>query len=208
MKAFTTYVHATSYMFSAFEPFLKEAQENPEQFFEDNMKLLNDLTRETKKVYAEAQQILKQGQNKLISLNSYDKVAAQEIIDQIKASEANLSLQEFLEESFNLFGIQSEEIKNDIILLTPTDNMILPSFPGVSDTGSQITFNRNLALKDDLLRCLSKTEIPALVLHPVCYLYKNTADIPKTDQSLTATVSTYLRRSSRLRRGLGCSIRT
>lgn len=155
MEAFTTYVHAASYMFSAFEPFLKAAAEDPEQFFSNNRKLLNDLTRETKKVYAEAQQILKHGQNKLISLNSYDTAAAKNIIEQIHAHEENLSLQDFLEESFNLFGIQSEEIKNDIILLTPTDNMVLPSFPGVSDSGTQVSFNRTLALKDERLEFLS-----------------------------------------------------
>lgn len=155
MEAFTTYVHASSYMYQAFEPFLKEAQNNPEQFFEEQNKLLNDLTRETKKIYAEAQQILKQGQNKLISLNSYDTKAAQEIINQIREGESNLSLQEFLEESYDLFGIQSEEIKNDITLLTATDNMVLPSFPGVKDNGTLVTFDRKLALQDDKLEFLS-----------------------------------------------------
>ncbi|MCW8964061.1 MAG: RNA polymerase-associated protein RapA [Gammaproteobacteria bacterium] len=91
-------------------------------------------------------QNLQQGRERLLSLSSFDETAASAIIHHIQRLDAEYNLPPFMEQVFDLFGLDSEEHSDNRQVVRPGDHMIGGHFPHVQEDGTLITFQRETAL--------------------------------------------------------------
>lgn len=66
--------------------------------------------------------------------------------DEIAAQDNDTALVNFALNLFDIVGINQEDRSDNLIVLTPSDHMLVPDFPGLPEDGCTITFNRNQAL--------------------------------------------------------------
>ena len=92
---------------------------------------------------------LEQGRDYLSELRSFDYDDAMKIIHSITKYERENSCYQFLNDLTAEIGVQMEYLREDHYLLMPTNEMLIPSFPGLSHDGLNISFNREHANKHD-----------------------------------------------------------
>lgn len=120
--------------------------------FKDRVDLLDEenvdqLIADTKKEYDIVMRELEDGRDILIEKNSYIESTALELRKEIREIDNSNELRDYLDIVFDHLGVDSEDITNDTIFVKPTDNMLLPHFPGLSKDGKSFTFNRLTALE-------------------------------------------------------------
>ncbi len=106
---------------------------------------LNQLIEKTNIFTQQTIQQLRNGRDKLLELNSCNKIIAQSLIDEIRHYENPLKLSQYMESVFNQFGIDYEYHSDHSYILRPTEHMH-ENFPGLKEEGLTITFDRNKAL--------------------------------------------------------------
>ncbi|QKJ85799.1 RNA polymerase-associated protein RapA [Paramixta manurensis] len=89
---------------------------------------------------------LEQGRDRLLEINSNGGEKAQALADEIAAQDNNIELVNFALNLFDIVGINQEDRSDNLIVLTPSDHMLVPDFPGLPEEGCTITFDRNQAL--------------------------------------------------------------
>ncbi|WP_437610417.1 RNA polymerase-associated protein RapA [Erwinia sp. V71] len=89
---------------------------------------------------------LEQGRDRLLELNSNGGEQAQALAEQIAAQDSDTNLVNFALNLFDIVGINQEDRSDNLIVLTPSDHMLVPDFPGLPEDGCTITFDRNQAL--------------------------------------------------------------
>ncbi len=100
---------------------------------------------------------LKQGQDRLLQMNSSG--TATDLIAQIEALDADTSLDGFLLSLFDFYGVHVEELSSRTFLATPGP-LTKDAFPGLPETG--------ITLTSDRLKALSREEIGFLTWdHPI-----------------------------------------
>ncbi len=99
----------------------------------------------SKKHYIELSQSLQRGRDRLLEYNSCRPAIAEEIKQRTDAEDKSSQLVEYMENVYDCFGIDYEIHSQDCFIITPTDHMI-NQFPGLTEDGLTITYNRNIAL--------------------------------------------------------------
>lgn len=89
---------------------------------------------------------LEQGRDRLLELNSNGGEAAQALANAIGEQDNDTDLVNFALNLFDIVGINQEDRSDSLIVLTPSDHMLVPDFPGLPEDGCTVTFNRNQAL--------------------------------------------------------------
>lgn len=88
---------------------------------------------------------LSQGQDRLIALNSFREDVASELVDNIRALDADRELDRFMNRIFDHFGVTVEDIADRTYHLSP-GQMFTDSFPGLPEGGTLVTCDRMRAL--------------------------------------------------------------
>lgn len=88
---------------------------------------------------------LRQGQDRLIALNSFREEASAELVGQIRNLDADRSLDQFMNRIFDHFGVTVEDIEARTYHLQP-GQLFTDSFPGLPDEGTTVTCDRSRAL--------------------------------------------------------------
>lgn len=114
------------------------------QFLEDAKQLNHTLNLE-----------LEQGRDRLLEINSFNKVSAEQTVQQIEAFEAACTPEDYMKEAFDAFGIHYEHNFDDSYIIQPTEEMIVDSFPGLPDDGIGATFARQLSLHREDIQFLT-----------------------------------------------------
>lgn len=114
------------------------APENPEG--------LDTFIAESRKQHDALKTQLEQGRDRLLELNSNGGEAAQALADAIGEQDNDTELVNFALNLFDIVGINQEDRSDNLIVLTPSDHMLVPDFPGLPEEGCTVTFNRNQAL--------------------------------------------------------------
>ena len=112
----------------------KNTAENVESLIEQSKTLYQDLT-----------QSMQRGRDRLLEYNSCRPGIAQDIKQRADADDDSSSLASYMENVYDCFGIDNEIHSEDCLIIRPTEHMI-SHFPGLSDEGMTITYDRNLAL--------------------------------------------------------------
>lgn len=123
-----------------------------EKFNQDNLeKFITDKASE----YKDWTQKIKDKKNILFDLHSYDHSIAKNICKAVSEFEENLNLPSYLDEVSHVFGLNQTELNLESINLTPSDNMLIPSFPSLPMEGFSYAITRDYAIKRDDLQFLS-----------------------------------------------------
>ncbi|MBT4792864.1 MAG: hypothetical protein HON90_14915, partial [Halobacteriovoraceae bacterium] len=99
--------------------------------------------------YFNYQKIIEQGRDYIIETHSYHDSKAKQIIKDVQSYEEKTSPLAYIEAMANEVGINSEELNDYTNFYVPSDNMLIPSFPGLRQEGFSVTFSRDYALKFD-----------------------------------------------------------
>ncbi|AFI92033.1 RNA polymerase-associated protein RapA [Pectobacterium parmentieri] len=91
-------------------------------------------------------QQLEQGRDRLLEMHSNGGKQAQLLAQAIAEQDNDVNLVTFSLNLFDIVGINQEDRSDNLIILTPSDHMLVPDFPGLPQDGCTITFDRDQAL--------------------------------------------------------------
>ena len=95
----------------------------------------------------EVRESLERGRDRLLELNSNRPEVSRNLIDAIRAGEADPSLEKYLEEVFDHFGLDSRETALQRgYFIFPGERMLVDAFPGIPEQGLALTYDRSEAL--------------------------------------------------------------
>lgn len=95
---------------------------------------------------------LEKGRDRLLELNSNGGETAQQLAQAIAEQDDNPQLVNFALNLFDVIGLEQEDLGEKSIVISPTGHMLVPDFPGLSEDGNTVTFDRELALmREDVL---------------------------------------------------------
>jgi ATP-dependent helicase HepA len=139
MNLFTDSCSAGYMIFETFRERLlaQLAQRSPE--FEALLADTADFTAQTR---AE----LREGRDRLLERNSCKPEIATVLIEEIRAIEESDSLERFLEDLCEAFGVDQEFHSEQAVILRPSEHMLTGHFPYLREDGTTITFRRDKAL--------------------------------------------------------------
>lgn len=89
---------------------------------------------------------LEQGRDRLLEIHSSGGEKAQALAEIIANQDSNPAMINFAMELFDIIGINQDDRGEHMIVLTPSDHMLVPDFPGLPEDGCTITFERDVAL--------------------------------------------------------------
>ncbi|RCU51659.1 RNA polymerase-associated protein RapA [Corallincola holothuriorum] len=89
---------------------------------------------------------LEQGRDRLLELHSSGHGLAEQLADAVKVEDMKTDLPSFMFSLFDTLGIHQEDGSQNVMILRPSEHMLLPHVPGLPDDGVQITFDRQTAL--------------------------------------------------------------
>ena len=116
---------------------------------------VDTLITQTQHVLAEVAQSLDHGRDRLLELNSCHPERAAHIVSTVAESAQNLELDHFMERVFDRFGVDREPHTADSIVLRPTDQMLVESFPALPEDGLTATYSRTRALAREDMQFLT-----------------------------------------------------
>ena len=87
---------------------------------------------------------------------------------------------------FDIVGINRDDRGENMIVLTPSDHMLVPDFPGLPEDGCTITFERDVALsREDAQFITGSTRSSAMAGSDPLRRYRQQHHLPVEEQSLT-----------------------
>lgn len=89
---------------------------------------------------------LEQGRDRLLEMHSNGGDAGNQLAEEIGEGDNETELVNFALNLFDIVGINQEDKSDNLIILTPSDHMLVPDFPGLPQDGCTITFDREQAL--------------------------------------------------------------
>jgi ATP-dependent helicase HepA len=89
---------------------------------------------------------LEQGRDRLLEMHSNGGEHGQQLAQAIADQDNDVNLVSFALNLFDIIGINQEDRSDNLIVLTPSDHMLVPDFPGLPQDGCTVTFDREQAL--------------------------------------------------------------
>ncbi len=108
-------------------------------------KELELLIADTAVFHQELKTVLANGQDRLLEMNSFRPEIAKILMEQIRAEDSDMSLENYMTSVFDHFGVDMEDLALRSYLLHPSQTGI-EAFPSIPEVGISITFDRKRAL--------------------------------------------------------------
>ncbi|SET51451.1 RNA polymerase-associated protein RapA [Thorsellia anophelis] len=99
-----------------------------------------------KKEHQTLKSALEKGRDKLLELNSNGGNKASKLVEELNLDVQAAQLEAFGLQLFELIGLQQDERDEDLWVISPSEHMLVPDFPGIDDDGILVTFQREKAL--------------------------------------------------------------
>jgi ATP-dependent helicase HepA len=129
----------------------EEALNNCKEYFKDDHSQLNKFIEKTSDQYKALEIELENGRDILIEINSFNSEKAKSLKKQIREIDESTKLKDFLDQVYNQFGVDCEDLDSDTQFIKPSNNMFVPHFPYLPQDGFSYTFSRDKALdREDL----------------------------------------------------------
>jgi len=109
---------------------------------------LENLVNTTRALSEKYNQALQLGRDQLLEYNSCRPYLAQSLMTQAEEKDHHNSLEKYLDQVFDCYGVDSEIHKEDSTIIRPGDKM-QQSFPMLPDEGLTYTCNRDIALANE-----------------------------------------------------------
>ncbi len=135
-------------IYSAFEERLLKQLNDPDGGFDE---LLTDTAAFT----ATTREELREGRDRLLERNSCKREIADELINAISELETLETLPGFMEQMFDVYGVDHEFHSDHALILRPSEHMLTGHFPHLNEEGNTVTFSRETALSREDMAFLS-----------------------------------------------------
>ncbi len=150
LQAFEHTCPAAHILFKQQKSKLLSALEAPDST-SNNLPALIESTQQLLKQHNAA---LQKGRNRLLEYNSCRPHLAAAIYQQAQQQDRDSKLAEYMDAIYDCYGINSEDDRENTLIIRPGDHM-LTAFPGLPDDGMSITYDRDTALSNEDLHFLS-----------------------------------------------------
>ncbi len=100
----------------------------------------------SRRLHDELTEQMHQGRDRLLALASFDAEAIKPLIDQIEILDRDTRLPAFLETSFDLFGMETEDHSAKRQVVRHGEHVSVGAFPQITDDGLLVTHDRATAL--------------------------------------------------------------
>lgn len=98
---------------------------------------------------------MQKGRDRLLELNSSGTGEGQALVEAINTQDQDFALPIYMEQLFNIYGIDSEDHSENAFILRPGEKMLDADFPLGDDEATTITYDRELALSREDMQFLS-----------------------------------------------------
>ncbi|ELR64668.1 RNA polymerase associated protein RapA [Photobacterium marinum] len=116
---------------------------------------LEQLIERSAAMHQELKGKLEQGRDRLLEIHSNGGDKAQELVDNIAAKDGDTNLVTFALGLFDTIGLNQDDKGENAIVVTPSEHMMVASYPGLPYDGCTITFDRDTALSREDLHFIS-----------------------------------------------------
>ncbi|NOJ25966.1 RNA polymerase-associated protein RapA [Vibrio coralliilyticus] len=116
---------------------------------------LDDVISESAAMNKELKSQLEQGRDRLLEMHSNGGEKAQQIVDKIGATDGDTNLVTFALSLFDTIGLNQDDKGENALVVTPSEHMMVPSYPGLPYEGATITFDRETALSREDMNFIS-----------------------------------------------------
>lgn len=116
---------------------------------------LDTLIQATASEASRLRELLQNGRDALIELNSCRREEAEQLIQQIEQEEASDGVKAYMTEAFDIFGVDVEYHSEHADILRPGEHMLTGHFPGLPDDGITVTWQRQQALEREDMSFMS-----------------------------------------------------
>ncbi|TKB50907.1 RNA polymerase-associated protein RapA [Ferrimonas aestuarii] len=86
------------------------------------------------------------GRDKLLEINSNGGAAADKLVAELEQADDDTDFISFMLKLWDVIGVSQEDKGENAVVLKPTEHMLFPSYPGLSEEGASVTFDRGTAL--------------------------------------------------------------
>ncbi len=118
---------------------------------------LQQLTDQLKIANEQKHHDVQNGRDRLLELNSHRPEVSTRLIADIKDNQGGATLAAYMEQSFDVWGLESEPLEDQVLLVKPTQTMVRNDsisletldhyhYPELPEDGLRITYNRDVAL--------------------------------------------------------------
>ncbi|MGX1925955.1 RNA polymerase-associated protein RapA [Vibrio sp. NH-7] len=116
---------------------------------------LDDVIAESAAMNKELKAQLEQGRDRLLEMHSNGGDKAQAIVDKIASTDGDTNLVTFALSLFDTIGLDQDDKGENALVVTPSEHMLVPSYPGLPYEGATITFDRDTALSREDMHFIS-----------------------------------------------------
>lgn len=120
-----------------------------------NIDDLNELVEDSAKLNKTLKSQLEQGRDRLLEIHSNGGEKAQKITKTIAAGDNDTNLVTFSLSLFDTIGLNQDDKGENALVVTPSEHMMVPSYPGLPYEGATITFDRDTALSREDMHFIS-----------------------------------------------------
>ena len=121
----------------------------------DDEKSISELIIKTQNLTAETLEILQQGRDRLLELNSCDLPVANDLVADLHEASNAVELASYMDKIFDEYGVEQQMHSADSIILEPSNHMVEHQFPGLPEDGLTATYKRHRALVREDMAFLS-----------------------------------------------------
>jgi ATP-dependent helicase HepA len=109
--------------------------------------VVTELIQETEDLVTSVRETLEKGRDRLLEINSNKSSLARGLIAEIEAEDQNTGLEEYLVDVFDHFGLDVQEttVKRGYFVF-PGERLWVDSFPGITEAGLALSYDRNEVL--------------------------------------------------------------
>lgn len=115
---------------------------------------LDTFITETEKFRATLSLKMKKGRDRLLELNSFDREAAESVIDQVRSADADPFLRQSLSEILDHYGVRMKDHEEGDVFLN-ADHAYVEGFPAIPREGMLVTYDRQRAISREDIRFVS-----------------------------------------------------
>ncbi|MFW7524559.1 RNA polymerase-associated protein RapA [Vibrio ostreicida] len=133
----------------------KYADQLVEMLASGDMTELDEVISESALLNKELKAQLEQGRDRLLEIHSNGGEKAQSIVETIAATDGDTNLVTFALSLFDTIGLDQDDKGENALVVTPSEHMLVPSYPGLPYEGATITFDRETALSREDMNFMS-----------------------------------------------------
>ncbi|WP_261816560.1 RNA polymerase-associated protein RapA [Vibrio gallicus] len=116
---------------------------------------LDNIIAQSAQINQELKQQLEHGRDRLLEMHSNGGERAHQLVEQISAKDGETQFVSFALSLFDCIGLNQDDKGENALVVSPSEHMLVPSYPGLPYDGATITFDRDTALSREDMHFMS-----------------------------------------------------